>query len=198
MIDPMGISKENSTHQRYSKKVGINLARKEYDKKGLVVFLFGLCAIAGMSFAVAKFGVIDQYDRLNRAQSQYADVHEQNEALAAVVADYPKVQLEYRTYSTEWMDESYVDRKDILDMVESELIPCGNVSTILINGNTALVTMSGMTLEEVSVMVMSLKLQPIVSAVALNTAQTVGKDGSDITCTLTISLRPAPEEQAVS
>lgn len=192
----MGISKDKGTVQRYSKKVGINLARREYNKKSAVIFLVGLVLIACMGAAIGKFGVIDQYARLSEAEAEYAKVHEQNTSLSQQIAEYSKVQLEYRTYSTEWMDDSYVDRKDILDLVEAELLPCGNVSSITVNGNTALVTISAMTLEEVSAMVTSISNQPIVSSISLNTAHTAGQSGADVTCTLTIGLNPMPKEQA--
>lgn len=192
----MGFSKKKTTSQKYTKKVGINLARREYDKKNAAIFAAGLVVIAAMCMAIGKFGVIDQYSRLSRAEAEYNRVHEQNISLSQKITEYAKVQLEYRTYSTEWMDNSYVDRKDILDMIEAELLPCGNVGNIIINGDTAMITISGMTLEEVSAMVVAVKNQPIVSAVSLNTAQTAGQSGSDVTCTLTISLKPKPAERS--
>lgn len=176
--------------------MGINLVRREYNKKNAVVFVAGLVLIACVCAVICKLGVIDQFERLSNAEAEYNKVHESNVLLAEKIAKYAEVQIEYRTYSTDWMLDSFVDRKDVLDMVEAELLPCGNVRNIRIYENTALITISGMTLDEVSDMVVSIKEQPIVSAVTVDTANTTGQTGSEVICTLTISLKLPKDEQS--
>lgn len=180
--------------RRYARKTGINLARREVNKKSIAIIAGITLAVLAAFAAFMKFGIIDQYERLRAAQEQYDDLYRQNSELAEKITDYSRVQLEYRTYSTEWMDKSYVGRQDILDLIEAELLPCGDISSITITENTALITISGMTLEGVSEMVVSIKEQPIVADVTVNTAQTESEEGKDVTCTLTIKLLPPVEE----
>lgn len=189
----MGVPKEKSNVQKYTKKVGINLARREYDKKSIVIFIVGLVVIACVSAALGKFGVIDQYARLSRAEAEYAKVHEQNIALSEKLAAYSDVQLEYRTYSTDWMDDNIVYRKDILDIIEAELMPCGHVRKITINGNTAKITITNMFLTDVSDMVVSVRKQPLVVSTDLNWAKRNGEVDDD-RFYLTIVFQPNPDE----
>lgn len=182
----MGDFKGLTNNLKYSKKTGINLARREYDKKSSVIFLIGLVVIGCLSAAIAKFGVIDQYARLSRAEAEYNRIHEQNMSLTNKIAEYSKVQLEYRTYATEWMDESYVERRLILDVIEEELMPCGHISIVVIRGNTANISISDMSLEEVSHMVTALDGRSEVSHVELNEAQMDGRTTDDPEFKLTV------------
>ena len=88
---------------RCPQKTGINMNMYEdrnRQAKTLVVGIVGIVVAAGLA---AKFGVIDQYRRLNRAEAAYFQVHSQNAEVQAELADYDKVVAEYRTYSMDWM-----------------------------------------------------------------------------------------------
>ena len=80
-------------------KTFINLAQKESQKKNVVTIAVGGVAILVVSLAVAKFGVIDQYARLDAAEAAYNQVHAQYVLTQQEVEDYPNVEKRYRTYS---------------------------------------------------------------------------------------------------
>lgn len=183
-------------------KTFINLAQKESQKKNVVTLAVGGAAILVLSLAVAKFGVADQFARLDAAENAYNKVHEQYVLTQREVEDYPNVEKRYRTYSRKWMEDSEndglvtVDRTQILDMMESDLRSRGTVNSLSIKDTTMVVNMSGMNLREISAMLGKVEQQPIVASATLNLASTENKDDPDalLDFTLTIALQPVQEE----
>lgn len=183
-------------------KTYINLAQKESQKKNIVTIAAGGAIILAMSLAVAKFGVIDQYARLDAAEAAYNQVHQQYEITQQAVEDYPNVEKRYRTYSRKWMEDSEndglvtVDRTLVLDMMEGYLRSQGTVNSVSIKDTVMVVNMSGMNLRDISAMLGKVEQQPIVAAATLNLASTETKDDPDaiLDFTLTIALQPIQEE----
>ena len=183
-------------------KTFINLAQKESQKKNVATVALGAAGILVVSLAVAKFGVIDQFDRLDAAEQAYNQVHEQYLAVQREVEDYPNVEKRYRTYSRKWMEDSQndglvtVDRTLILDMMERYLRTQGTVVSFNIKDTVMVANMSGMNLRQISAMLTQVEAQPIVSAATLNLASTENKDDPDalLDFTLTIALQPIQEE----
>ncbi len=183
-------------------KTFINLAQKESQKKNVVTLVAGAAGILAVSLAVAKFGVLDQFARLDAAEANYNQVHEQYVAIQREVEDYPNVEKRYRTYSRKWMEDSQndglvtVDRTLILDMMEAYLRTQGTVVSFNIKDTVMVANMSGMNLRQISAMLTQVEAQPIVSAATLNLASTENKDDPDaiLDFTLTIALQPIQEE----
>ncbi len=156
--------------------------------------------IAAICAAVAKFGVADQYNRLSEAERSYAEVHAQHKEMQQAIADYPAVEQEYRTYSRSWLTEDSglavsVDRLDVLDLLEDHMMTCGNVRSFSISGTTVFVSMSGMNLEEISVMFIDLQQQPIVKSASLNIASTADDLTEAMDFSVTIVLQPEEDSQ---
>ena len=164
-------------HGRYPRKSGINMNMREDRTRELTMLIIGgvlICVLAG---AAAKFGVIDQYRRLTEAQRAYEQVHSQYTAVETALEDYDRVLAEYRTYSTDWMNDAVdsespnaalyaaVDRQRVLDLIE-------RVTSVLIRDNQAVVAMSGMSLDQISQMFQKIGESPIVENVELNMAET--------------------------
>ena len=183
-------------------KTFINLAQKESQKKNVATIAVGGVAILVVSLAVAKFGVIDQYARLDAAEAAYNQVHAQYVLTQQEVEDYPNVEKRYRTYSRKWMEDSEndglvtVDRTLVLDMMEQYLRSQGTVNSLSIQNTVMVVNMSGMNLRDISAMLGKVEQQPIVASATLNLASTENKDDPDaiLDFTLTIALQPIQEE----
>lgn len=161
-------------------KVGINLNMRE-KRTGEFVRLGIGCAVAILVVAlVGKFGVYDQYRRLADAETAYGQVHKEYEEVRQELSGYDEVLTEYRTYSMDWMtnsdDSQYqyvsVDRRDVLDLIESEMMTRGAVNSVVVRGDRVTVTMSGMSLEEISVMFTAIERHDIVKSVELDVAET--------------------------
>ena len=161
-------------------KVGINLNMRE-KRTGEIATLGIGCAVAILVVAlIGKFGVYDQYRRLADAESAYGQVHQEYEAVKQELSGYDEVLTEYRTYSMDWMtnsdDSQYqyvaVDRRDVLDLIESEMMTRGAVNSVVVRDDRVSVIMSGMSLEEISVMFTGIEQHDIVKSVELDVAET--------------------------
>ena len=196
------VEKKTAKAMKLPSKTFVNLAQKESKKKNVLTLAGGIAAILAVSLSVAKFGVIDQFARLDKAESAYNQVHQQYLQMEQAVADYPKVEEKYRTYSRKWMENSEedglvtVDRSLVLDMMEEYLRSQGVVNSMSVTGMVMTVSMSGMNLREVSAMLGRVEQQPIVASAALNIASTEDKNDPEalLDFTLTVALQPIEEE----
>ena len=187
---------------KYPTKTTINMAacgRTEVAGRTLVI---GMAVIAVLVLLMVKFCVFDQYARLSRAEADYNSVYQKNQELADRVSDYDEVMLEYRAYSMSFIsdknDENFVgvDRKEVLDLIETVMMKRGQVLNIEIYENTAKVSMRGMNLEEISEMIRSLKNSPVVSEAQLNIAKTdENKPASVLSFSVTIYLQQEQEAE---
>lgn len=196
------VEKKTAKAMKLPSKTFVNLAQKESKKKNVLTLAGGIAAILAVSLSVAKFGVIDQFARLDQAEGAYNQVHEQYLQMEQAVADYPKVEEKYRTYSRKWMENSEedglvtVDRSLVLDLMEAYLRSQGTVNSMSVTGTVMTVKMSGMNLRDISAMLGRVEQQPIVASAALNIASTEDKNDPEalLDFTLTIALQPIEEE----
>lgn len=183
-------------------KTTVNLAQKESRKKNVLTIVIGVTAILLISGAVAKFGVIDQYARLDAAEAEYNATHVQYVQSQNAVAEYPQVEKRYRTYSRKWMEDAAsdglvtVDRVEVLNLMEKYLRSVGTVNSLSVSDTTMVVNMEDMTLSQISQMLSQVEAQPIVAAAALNVAATedAKEDNAILSFTLTIQLQPEQKE----
>lgn len=181
-------------------KQGINLNMREQKGNPRLTLLVGCLAIVILAGCVAKFGVIDQYRRLDAAQAAYASVHTEYTQMQELLKGYDRLLMEYRTYSMEWATDgsedngTLVDRQKALDLLEQEMLSRGRLVSLQVSGNKMTVAMSGMSLDQISRMFDVIQQSPIVSNVELNLAST--EDGNVSTIldfTVRITLRSAEE-----
>ena len=189
---------------RYPEKRSVNLAQHEPRTRSVLTLVFGVLAIAVLCACVAKFGVLDQLARADRAENEYRQVHVQYEQMQQELADYDSVEERYRTYSRKWMQDGSaglnytVDRKDALDLLEKDLMPYGIVRSVIMQDDRMLVSMSGMNLGQISVMTERLRAEKIVED-AILTLATTEKDTQDSELDFSITvLLQQPEEEAAS
>lgn len=187
---------------KYPTKTTINMAACGRTEAAGKTFVIGMAVIAVLVLLVVKFCVFDQYARLSRAEADYNSVYQKNQELADRVSDYDEVMLEYRAYSMSFIsdknDENFVgvDRKEVLDLIETVMMKRGQVLSIEIYENTAKVSMKGMNLEEISEMIRSLKNSPVVSEAQLNIAKTdENKPASVLSFSVTIYLQQEQEAE---
>lgn len=181
-------------------KTTINLAQRESRRKDVLTLTIGGALILLLAGSVAKFGVIDQLDRLSQAESSYNRVHSQHLSTLQAVEDYPEVEERYRTYSRSWMNAGdqnglvRVERLQVLDLVQRCMMPRGQVDSLSLRDSILVVSMSGMNLRQISDMVERIRQEPIVESAALNLASTE-RDSKEalLDFTLTIALQPKEE-----
>lgn len=187
---------------KYPTKTTINMAacgRTEVAGRTLVI---GMAVIAVLVLLMVKFCVFDQYARLSRAEADYNSVYQKNQELTEKVKNYDDIILEYRACSMSFIsdenDENFVgvDRKDVLDLIETVMMKRGQVASVEIYDDTAKVSMKGMNLKEISAMIKSLKTSPVVSDAQLNIAQTdENREASVLSFSVTIYLQQEQEAE---
>lgn len=189
---------------RCPQKVGINMNMREKHRGAAATAVIGVAVIVLLAGCVAKFGVIDRYRALSDAQSAYDNVHRQYESAVTELLNYDRVLAEYRTYSRDWMTGAKegegscvaVSRQEVLDLVEARMKTRGTVNRISVRGNTAVIDMGGMSLDEISDMFEVIEQEPIVAAVRLDIAETE-KDhpASILSFSVTITLQQEVAEE---
>ena len=188
---------------KYPTKRTVNLAQRESHSRSTLTLSLGLLIILLLSFCVANFGVLRQLDRQRAAEQAYSTAHSQYTEMQTALADYDRVELQYRTWSRAWMhDENSpvyvpVDRMEVLDLVQEYLMPYGTVNTLVVDEDVMIVTMSDMNLEQISAMFQRVQQQPIVKSASLTIAATPRLSRTDLLdFSVTITLQPADKEAA--
>ena len=179
-------------------KRSVNLAKREPRTRSAATLAVGLALIAALALAVAKFAVLDQLARQRAAEQNYQTVHAQYVQMQQALEDYPAVEQEYRTYARSWMTAAggrfvSVDRMDVLALLEQQLMPYGEIQSFVVHEDTVVVSMSGMSLAEISAMFEKLQKQPIVASAVLNLASTA-KDAAQLDFSITILLQSGEED----
>ena len=182
---------------KYPTKRTVNLAQRESHSRSTLTLTLGLVLIVVLSFCVANFGVLRQLDRQRAAENAYNTVHSQYTQMQQALADYDNVELQYRTYSRTWMQEEDSPFYIPVDRLEGYLMPYGTVKTVLVEDDVAIITMSGMDLEQISAMFQRVQQQPIVKSASLTIAATPRLSRTDLLdFSVTITLQPADKEAA--
>jgi Tfp pilus assembly protein PilN len=188
----------------YPTKRTVNLAKRESHKQSLTTIVCGVAIIAVVCGLIVKFGVVDQFGRLSEAEQAYSDVHMQYMEMQDALTDYDEVEQEYHTYSRNWMTEDEnalgvtVDRMEVLDLLESQLMSSGTVKSLTVEGDTVVASMSGTNLEGVSAMFERLQQQKIVKNAKLTIASTTSDTNSALDFSVTITLQSEDEADADS
>lgn len=183
---------------KYPTKTTMNLAQHEQSQLELTrrTLIEGLLLILLVVLFI-KFGIVDLTSKASAANSEVADIQQQIDATNAQMGDYDKVYAEYQKYSYGYLDDresSYVDRIDAIDLVESKVMSVGSVESITITDNTMSVTISGVTLEQVSALVSSLESSDMVADVTVDTASTQTEGTQQVSASLVITLQQAAQE----
>ena len=193
-------SKKNST--KIPDKKTMNLCMRDESATDWTTLGIGLAIILVMVFLVAKWGVIDQYARLNEAENAYIAAKEKNDSVKEIAERYPEVLQEYRLYGREWLNDGTVkdtvslERTEMLDLFEKILMKRGVVKEISAYGDSVSVKMSGMNLDSISDMLDDLREYDCVAGANLNSASTEKDDlGNLLDFTISVYLKAEEAEQ---
>lgn len=196
---------KNAKAVKYPSKRTVNLAMRDTNNQDAKTLIIGIILIVIVCFLIVKFGISDQYARLSAAESEYAQVHMQYTEMQSSLKNYSQVEQEYHTYSRDWMTTSddetdgtgvTVDRTDVLDLIEKNLMSYGNINSFRVDGSVVSVSMSGMNLSEISIMFSNLQAQDLVESANLNIASTQKSSDESLEFSITITLAAQADEAA--
>lgn len=172
---------------RFSEKKGINLIQNQEKNKHMLFTVLAAVVAVVLLEVLFKYGVLDLYSKLNDARAQYDDVHIQYISTQNQLKDYDDVLLEYRTYSMDWMENDTsgkyvsINRREILDLLESKVMKLGNVSDVSIKGNDVTIKMTGLDLRQISAMCTELEESPIVKSAVFTSGEKITKEDTNVT-----------------
>ena len=165
----------------YPSKTTLNLCIKEKSQFNAARLIPLLLIVLILAAVFCKFGVIDRMQRTSKLQAETAALRSQRDALNAELANYDDIAAQYSRYSIGWMTEdekTLVKRSDMLDLVESMLMPGHEVRDVTVNNNMLSATIAGVTLQDTSKLVEALYAREDVSNVVVYTASNgTTKDG---------------------
>lgn len=164
-------------------------------------------AVLAVLLAAGLFGKFAVADRFAKADAAEAAVAARRRHLAEVeqsYADYDEVQATYNRYTYTGFDRTIADRLDVMALLEREVFPIGTVRTLSIAGKSVSLTVSGLTLDQLSDLMTRLKADGLVAGVTVSTANYNGAHdaagepdpNAEAVANMTITLNdagPAPE-----
>ncbi len=175
----------------YPTKTTLNLAMKEkssFSPVKLVPLLLALFALAAL---FGKFAVADRLAAVSRAEAEVAALRQRQTALEQATAGFEDLSRRYAQYSTGWMTEdeqTAVLRTEMLELVETELMPSAQLRRISASGNVLSVELSGVTLEGTARFVQNLYQRPDVTNVQVYTASTKDESGNQAAVSMIITM----------
>lgn len=172
----------------YAKKT-MNFARHQssFDIKKVLPILV-LVLISFLAFV--KIGIMDPLEDKMHAYSVLSYKQSQLVEANAKLAGFEDLQKEYGRYSYGWMNENEVNtvnRIDVLNLVEQKIAPTASISDLRISNNILTLNINGITLEEASVMVISLEQSPMVDSAFLHNAVSATAEEAAISMSLILT-----------
>ena len=144
------LKKENKV--AYPTKTSINFisnAQHEANRMAVILFVVFLLFLA----IFVKFGVLDPLARVSEAERAYRIMESEVSTYKEQLKDYEDIQNQYNeivgTFLTE-TEASYLDRTDIIKMIEEDIKANVDIKSISISGNTARITTDVSTMDNIS------------------------------------------------
>ncbi len=177
-------------------KTTLNLAIKEKRELDLSRVIPGVLAVMVAAGLFGKFAVADRFAKADAAEAAVADRRQYLAEVEEGYADYDEVQATYNRYTYTGFDRTIADRLDVMALLEREVFPIGTVRTLSIAGKSVSLTVSGLTLDQLSDLMARLKTDPLVANVSISTATYSGyasdeNYGDSNAAALTIALADA-------
>ena len=154
----------------------LNLVKHRKKRTDPAPILFALLALAGMLVLTAVL-----QHRVHSAEETLADAAVQLETAAAENADYRSLTAEYERLTAAQIRESaLVDRLEVLSLVSRRVFPAATVRSLRLNGNTAVLQLSGVSLDRAGDLLDELREEPFISDLSLSN---VGGEAGTVTVT---------------
>lgn len=185
-------------------KTTLNLVFKEKKELRLSRVIPAVLAVMVAAGLFGKFAVADRFAKADAAEAAVEARRAYLAEVEAGYADYDAVQATYNRYTYTGFDRTIADRLDVMALLEREVFPVGTVRTLSIAGKSVSLTVSGLTLDQLSDLMTRLEADPMVAKVSISTATYSGyasdEDfGANSAAALSISLTdagPAPAPAA--
>lgn len=177
----------------YPSKAKLNMAMKEkspLEPKRLIPALIVLFFCLGV---FAKFAVLDRLAEVDNARYSLASLQELCSVMEKANADYEEVSKQYAHYSTSWMTDemkAVIPSSEILALLETHLMPKGQIMALSTSGSTISVDVGNIDLEIAAGFVEDLSAMPTVTDVRVYTAESENPSSKQLRVNFIISMIP--------
>ena len=172
-----------------SAKRTLNLAKKDRGRLSPVGFAASLAAVLLIAVLFSELAVSRRLERVRAAEAELSRLEAETVELERVASEYPELSQEYLRWC--FSGGGLPDRDSVLELVEEGVFPVCGVKSLTVSGRTLSLELVGLTLGEVSELILSLEEYDIVESAELSS---VGGQGSS--AKLTVTLREPDGEQA--
>lgn len=193
------LSKEislKSSKSSYPTKTTMNFVREDVLENKRVVFgVFGIFLVFLVVFT--KFGVIDPLNRMNAQESRYTSLQSQIDALQNNHSDYAKVKAEYNDLVGSFLsdeEKNSLNRPEVLDMIDQDIRPNVDVTSISIHDNQISVYTAETDLSTVSRTISTLQADERNDYVTVTTTSSNSSDSTQVTADIEITYHSVVEE----
>jgi len=160
------------------------LARKGA-KSPTTLILLGVLGLL-LLVAFVKFGVLDQFARVDAARASLTATQSQLSSLEAQLAGMDEMEEQYAKYSNNYLNAE-VSVPDVLDLTENYVKPYAAVQGINLSEGVLTYTLGNTTLDVVGDIASSVNTYPLVQSVSVSTAKTDDKtNASQVSAEMTV------------
>lgn len=157
---------------RLPQKRTMNLYYKpDRTTKPATVTLYVLFVLAGL-LGLGKLLVYDLWVETEQARQELIAAEDEMNGVMLQLADYNEVKERYQRYAATEEEQAVIDRMEVLELLESAVMPVADIETVSISGDSVQLSFSGVTLAQTARIVQALEASPIVAGTTVNTAAT--------------------------
>ena len=171
--------KKTSSRGTLPVKNSINLASVGAKPIKLSIAIPAIILILLAAAALSKFGVIDRFNTLSKAESEVSRLRSELNSAYNTLSGYGELTEEYAHYTVSGMTNeelTRVDRSQVVDLIQRVILPKSELGNWFVTGNQLNLTITGKTLQEVNLLVQSLDEEALVDFCTVKTAATNDKN----------------------
>ncbi|MDD2955836.1 MAG: hypothetical protein PHD67_05910 [Oscillospiraceae bacterium] len=185
--------KKNGRTPVYPSKTGMNLAMRDRKTKANPVFVVvSVILVAAIAVLFSQFAVVRPMAQVMQAKRTAQEAEQQLAMLEEHNADYEEIRHQYGVYANRGFTDdelARVDRLDVLELVENELMRAATVRSLAVTGNEVSTTLSDISLNRLSTLYLDLTENALVDSVTVTAVDGQGSVSDDANTTASIIIK---------
>ena len=182
---------------KYPEKRTINFAKQIKTTPKYSLILGGGAIGVILLVIFVKFGFVDQFQSVGKAQETYQRLQAQIDEMKEITKNYSEVTDLYRRMGNDFLTEEEAaewNRLDVLKIAEDSVKDRGEIESISITSNQLMITLDKTSLDLVSAIVADLEKQEETAYVTVSTAGT-GQNNNQVPADIFVYLKSGGEQQ---
>lgn len=156
--------------EEYPTKRTMNLYYKEDRTTATATAMLYILFALTVLLALGKILVYDPWNTAQELEAQLAAMQTENTAMQEQLTSYDEVERDYIRRVSTVREQEQIDPMELLDLIDSEIRPAAVVSQVTIEDGQAVVSFSGVSLEQSADLVARLEQSELVKSTYVETA----------------------------